>query len=71
VGVSGGSARTGIYVCACREAACKNSLHEQTKPLPMVWDKLRRQKKKEMDTHYSKRKDRKQFRGHFHKTRKK
>ena len=43
----------------------------KTKPLPMVWDKVRRQKKKEMDKHYSKRVARKQFRGHFRKARRK
>ena len=49
----------------------RNADRLKTKPLPMVWDKLRRQKKKEMDRHYSKHVARKQFRGHFHKTKKK
>ena len=36
-----------------------------------VWGKLQRQKRREMDRHYSKHVARKQFRGHFHKTKKK
>ena len=54
-----------------RRKVVRNADRRKTKPLPMVWDKLQRQKKKEMDTPYSKRRARKQFRGHFHKARRK
>ena len=33
----------------------------------MVWDKLQREKRKDLDTPYSKRHAKKQFRGKFHK----
>ena len=54
-----------------RQKSIRNADRLRTQPLPMVWDKLRRQKKKEMDSHSSKRVARKAFRGHFHKTKRK